>query len=212
MATSRRRFLGAASAALVAGCLGGGGDTPTGTSVAPDALPAPALGADSPEVVVRAWEDFACPHCRDYNEVVLPALREEYLAGAAVRYEHHDFPIPVTQWSWPAAIAARAVQDAAGTEAFWTFTDTVYANQDDLGWSLIREAARQAGADPGTVESQARGERWRPVVAADRQAGRERGVSGTPTVFVGDEQVPPGDSWEDFYGNVAAAIDDRLSA
>lgn len=212
---TRRRFLAtaaSASTALAAGCLGSDGEGSTATGVDPDALSSPSLGAETSSVVVRAWEDFACPHCGTYNEVVLPELREAYLSSGRVRYEHHDFPIPVSQWSWPAAIAGRSVQATAGVEAFWTYASAVYADQDALGWATIRGAAGEAGADPDTVEAHARDERWRPVVEADRQAGSERGVQGTPTVFVNDAKVSTGGSWDAFYRNLAAAIDERLEA
>lgn len=210
----RRTFLGAvgATGTVLAGCLGGPGtdaETPTST-VDPDALPAPHLGGEESSVVVRVWEDFQCPHCRRYNEVVLPELREQYLSDDRVRYEHHDFPIPVGEWSWPTAGAARAVQAAAGTDAFWTFADGAYARQDDLGWSTIHELAGEAGADPETVEEQASSGQWRPVLEADKRTGRDRGVDGTPAVFVGDEEIAYGDTYDEFADNVAAAIDERL--
>jgi len=230
---TRRRVLGAIAAGTAltgSGCLGdspgspGGGtegsptdsssrDTPndTGTSpprADPDALSAPYLGARESGVVVRAWEDFGCPHCRTYNDRVKPRLEENYLSKDAVRYEHHDYPIPASEWSWPAAIAARSVQSHAGDDAFWTFLEGAFENQDSLEWSTIETLAEEAGADPETVVDEARENYWRPVVAADKTAGSDRGVSGTPTVFVDDQQVS-GSTWDEFYANIAGAIDDR---
>ncbi|MFB6171290.1 MAG: DsbA family protein [Haloarculaceae archaeon] len=214
MSATRRRVLAALATGgslLAGGCLGQGGGG-AATTAGPDALGSPYRGAEESAVVVRAWEDFACPHCREYNETVVPKLQKQYLADGTVRYEHHDFPIPVTKWSWPAAIAARSVQASAGNEAFWTFTEGAFASQNQLGWSLIRDLADRAGVDPDAVESDARQERWRPVVDSDRSAGRDRGVEGTPTVFVGDAKVPYGKSWDGFYQNIADAIERQRDA
>lgn len=222
---TRRRVLGtlAASAGLWgSGCLdsvpGNSGDetaSPTGTApettlgrADPDALSAPYLGAEESDVVVRAWEDFSCPHCRTYNERVVSQLRENYLADEVVRYEHHDYPLPVTEWSWPTAIAARGVQSRAGNDAFWTFAAGAYENQDDPGWSTIRSLAEDAGASPDAVVEEARAEYWRPVVEADKSDGSDRGVSSTPTVFVNDHLVS-GNTWPEFHENVVDAIEDR---
>lgn len=214
MAVTRRRVIETVAVGALlsgSGCLGGLGDD-SGDRADPDALPAPHRGAQESDVVVRAWEDFSCPHCRTYNERVQSRLEENYLSKEAVRYEHRDYPIPVTEWSWPTAIAARSVQSHAGTEAFWTFAAAAFENQNSLGWPMIESLAEEAGADPDTVTDEAREEYWRPVVESDKAAGGDRGVEGTPTVFVDDYQVPFGGTWDEFYGNIAGAIDDRTDA
>lgn len=216
--TGRRAVLAAGGLALAGvggawatGMFGGDSEpSPGGNSdLSADALSAPAIGPADASVVVRAWEDFQCPHCADFHEYAKPKLQEQYVSGGDVRYEQHDFPIPVGQLSWQTASAARSVQDAAGDEGFWTFVDAVYDQQSDLDYSVIRDAAEQAGADPDTVENHARDQYWRPVVEADRTAGADRGVEGTPTVFVNDTQIG-GSSLSDLYENIAAEIDAQL--
>jgi protein-disulfide isomerase len=78
-----------------------------------------------------------------------------------------------------------------------------------LGWDTIEGLADAAGAPAETVVEEAREEYWRPVVEADTEAGSDRGVGGTPTVFVNDYEVPFDESWTEFYENIAGAIDDR---
>lgn len=188
----RRSLLaGMASVGIVglAGCLGGGGpDEPTAT---PHDLPPPVAGDPDAPVTVAVYEDFSCPHCATYNREVLPALRDAYLEPGTVRYEHHDFPIPVDDWSWPAASAARAVQDRADDDAFFDYADRLYAQQDAYSLDRFAAAAEAVGVAPDPVRDAAATETYRPVVAADREAGVERGVSGTPTAFVDDEPVTP---------------------
>lgn len=201
--TRRRTILRAAGAGVAgatAGCLGilGGG----GESV--EELPTPVLGNPDADVVVTAFEDFACPHCREFSLSVVPRLESNYAAEGAIRFEHHDFPIPVTGQSWPTAIAARSVQDRRGTDAFWTFAENAYRRQSSLGMGVIRDLATQVGADPDGVERDARNEVYRPVVANDRKRGKEMGVRGTPAVFVDGE--PVGNT----YDAISSAIDARV--
>jgi len=201
--TALRAGAGLAVGAL-AGCLGvldDGEDSPDSSR----GLPTPSLGPDDPAdaaSVVAVWEDYRCPHCATFNAEVLPRARSGLIDdGPAVRLEHHDFPVPVDRWSWRVAIAARSVQERAGTAAFWTFSDRAYARQGELdGVATVREVARQAGADPEAVAADVEQERQRPVVAADRQTGRETGVEGTPTVFVDGERVASS------YGAIADAV------
>jgi protein-disulfide isomerase len=190
--TTRRRALAAlgTGAAALAGCLGGGGDTPADRV---ESLPRPTAGdADAP-VTVAAFTDFACPHCRTWNEETWPPLAGEYVDGGVVRYEHYDFPIPVHQrWSWGAAGVARAVQDRADDAAFFAVADRIYDLQGSFSEDALVEAV-DAAADVDAEAAVADGTAgvYRPVVDADRGRGRDRGVDSTPTVFVDGRAVEP---------------------
>lgn len=202
----RREFLGGlslAAATVAAGCLGGSGSG-DGTTTVSD-LPPPVLGDPDADVTVEVYEDFSCPHCATYNEEVFPQLQETYLDPGTIRYEHHDFPIPVDDWSWPVASAARAVQDRQGDETFFAYAKRLFENAGLYSMTLIADLAEEVGADPDAVRTAAEEETYRPVVEADREAGIERGVDATPTVFVDDEPVnTPG------FTTIRAAIEAEL--
>jgi protein-disulfide isomerase len=200
-ARTRRRFLAGSAAAGVAGLAGCGAlnanesapDTETpgdsGTdeerpTEAADTLPAPSLGPEDAPVTVLAFEDYACPHCREYSLEVFPEIKSEYVDSGDVYYEFHDLPIPVTEQSEPAASAARAVQDTVGVEAFWTYSKSLFENQNSLGPDTYADLAAAVGADPETVRTAAVERRYADTVQADRAAGIERGISGTPGIIV----------------------------
>lgn len=206
-APSRRDVLSMASAgavASVAGCLGGSGSTKETV----ESLPTPVQGDPDAAVTVAVFEDFACPHCRAYAVDVHPRVVTDYVDPGTIRYEHHDFPIPVhDRWSWEAPGAARAIQDTVGDEAFFSFTKRLFEDgwgSDGMAYSesLLREAADAVGGDPDTVVSAANQDRYRPVLEADREAGTDRGVRGTPAVFVNGEQLEAPD-----YQTIASAIE-----
>ncbi|QZP37644.1 DsbA family protein [Halobaculum magnesiiphilum] len=205
---TRRRTLsaiGGASVASAAGCLGGGSTSDKTVQ----SLPRPTRGDDDAAVTVAVFEDFACPHCRTFATQVYPEIESTYIEEGIVRYEHYDFPIPVDdRWSWRAPIAARAVQDSAGTGAFFEFVETLFAD----GWSegrhqytddLIGVIAGDVGADADTVRRAAADGRYRPVVEADRETGTERGVGGTPAVFVDGTPIE-----EPTYSAIESAVED----
>jgi len=203
--TARRwtalRAAGVGLAGAAAGCLGivGGGG---GRRV--EELPTPTLGPADADLVVRGFEDFVCPHCRTYSLEVFPRLRTEYVDAGRIRYEFHDFPIPLNDWSWKTAIAARSVQDRRGVEAFWPFAKGAFERQSVMDVGVIRDLATQVGADPDGVAKDVRNDVYRPVVRADRKRGEDMGVRGTPAVFVGD--TPVGNS----YDAISTAIDRQL--
>lgn len=184
---------GLAGLATLAGCLGG--PEPVETTATPHGLPPPVAGDPQASVTVAVYEDFSCPHCATFNQEVFPRLREDYLEPGTVRFEHHDFPIPVDDWSWPVASAARAVQHHAGDEAFFAYAERLFDAQGGYSLDRLASLAGAVGAPPDAVREAAAGESYRPVVATDREGGVERGVSGTPTAFVDDTKLtaPPYD-------------------
>ncbi|MFB6194468.1 MAG: DsbA family protein, partial [Halobaculum sp.] len=132
-------------------------------------------------------------------------LREEYVSDGVVRFVRHDFPIPVAEWAWPAASAVRSAQHHGGPEAALRYAETIYEHQREYDRRVLATAAREADVDPCTTIEAAIGETYRPVVEADRQRGRDRGVEGTPAVFVEGEPVVFGD--EIGYAPVRAAVE-----
>ncbi|MDT3435310.1 thioredoxin domain-containing protein [Haloarcula sp. 1CSR25-25] len=214
---TRRGLLAATvgTVGAIAGCSGGSsqsepaGQTETATPLPGQPLSTPVAGDPEADVTVAVYEDYACPHCATYAESVFPQVREDYLTDGTVRYEFYDFPIPVDETvSWQAASAARAVQDNSGAEAFFTYSKRLFANQNQLGPDTYADLTEGLDVDGETVRAAATGELYRPTVSSDREAGIDRGVQGTPTVFVDDEPV----EWSEIaYEPVRSAIEDARS-
>ncbi|MEZ3143410.1 DsbA family protein [Halobaculum sp. MBLA0143] len=215
--TTRRDWLAAVAAGgtlATAGCLGGGGGSAGGSTSygcgdggeTVSEAGQPALGPTDAAVTVQVWEDFSCPHCATWSTEHFPQLREEYLGDGQVRYEHHDFPIPVRDWAWGTASASRAVYEATDGATFFDFVKRVYEQQSDYSLQVVGDAADAAGVDPCTAVEAARGDTYRPVIEADKQTGLDTGVEGTPAVFVNGQAV----SGERTFENVAPVIDDAL--
>jgi protein-disulfide isomerase len=180
---------GAALSVAVAGCLG---DPPGASPDELDPNARPLLGSTDAPVRVTLFEDFGCPSCAQFNQNVLPGVEENHVSAGNAHILHVDYPIPVDeQWSYPVASAARAVFEEAGNDAFWSFADEMYANQDSFSMDLIERTADEI-ANVGAAARQAAEEgTYRSEANSDRDLGRDWGVNATPTVFVGDSQVEP---------------------
>ena len=198
---SRRRFLattGGGLAVALAGCLGGG----TAQLDSFDSDDRPALGDDDAPVKMAVFEDFSCPGCRQFKTQIAPAIVEEYVLGGDVQYFHADFPIPVNEtWSYAVPSAAWALFEEAGNNAFWSFATAIYQHQNSYSYDAIEDVADEV-ADAGSVaRNAAENETYRERLDEDREQGEDWGVGGTPTVFVGDEQV------DSDFESVASAIE-----
>jgi protein-disulfide isomerase len=172
----------------------------------PDLDYRPTLGDPDADVVVRAFEDFTCPHCATYELEEFPTIREEYIESGDIRYEHWDFPIPVNEtWAVPVASAARGVGDRQGNEAYFAFSSAVYESQGNYSGEAIGAAAETAGADPCAAIADTQFAAYEEALEGDRSEGVSMGLSATPTVFVNGEAVDGADA-----DSIAAAIDEAL--
>ncbi|WP_049923219.1 DsbA family protein [Halopiger djelfimassiliensis] len=235
MKRTRRAVLGTAAVGIgtVAGCLGdenrddaadsdpeapstdtGSDGSETGSSSDDDSdadaetgtpPEAPVAGDPDAAVTVTVYEDFACPHCRTFEQEVVPQLEEAYIDPGRIRYERREFPIPVhPTWSWAMASAAREVYETEGDDAYWAFTSDIYEAQT-YSYELIESVAADHGLDGTAVREAAEEETHRSTIEADKSHGESIGVEGTPTVFVdGDDLESPA------FERIADAIDSAL--
>lgn len=199
--------VGSAIAVAGTGCVGGGSSGPDSgddtITTAAEQLPTPNRGPDDAEVTVAIYKDYACPHCATFTESADPRIVEEYVDPGVVQVEHHDFPIPVDDSvSYRAANAAREVQASADDEAFFAYAKRLFENQSDLDLATYADLAESV--DGEAVRRAADGRIYRETITADREAGVDRGVQGTPAVFVDDEQLDQW-SWDRFESAVESA-------
>lgn len=221
MTPTRRGFLataGSVAALSVAGCLGSDGGNPDDGAgnggdefelPGEDVLPVPVAGDPDAGVTVMAFEDFACPHCRQYKAEVYPELKQSYIEPGEIRYEHHDFPIPVdSEWSWGIAGAARSVQDQAGDEAFWAFAERIYDHQGQYSNGVVAEVAGTVDevvdgeVEPDAVVTDVEDGTYRGDLESERERGIEAGVESTPTIVVDGRTVDP------LFDEIQSAIED----
>ncbi|WP_256687421.1 DsbA family protein [Halococcus qingdaonensis] len=189
----RRRALlgiGGLTASTLAGCLGGASSGSNGSGGSGDTLPTPVQGDPEASTTVTVFEDFACPHCQTYVLDVLPTIASQYIDPGKIRYEHYDFPV-VNDTSWRAASAARAVQKRTGAKQFFKYATALYENQSSLGPETYASLAKEMDLDGSAIRKAAENQAHESTVSANKQTGKDRGVQGTPTVFVGEETVDP---------------------
>lgn len=216
MNTTRRQLLtslgSSALIAATAGCLGSGNSSPPtpAADISPvNSLPQPTRGGEDASITVDIFSDFACPHCKDFHETVEPTLVNDYVDDGIITLRHFDFPIPVDQeQSWPAAMAARAVQDADSMNAFWTFRSNLFKNRSDLSTDLYIGLAEGTSVAEKAIRAGAEKAKYQPVVQKDKTTGQDRGVEGTPTAFVdGEKTVPSGD--QSYTDVIVSAIESK---
>jgi len=131
-------------------------------------------GAPDAPLTVVEYGDFECPYCG----AAAPVLREVVDGSAGrVRLVFRHFPLFTKH---PFALTAALAAEASG-DRFWAMHDLLFAHQDRLTDADLAGYAAEVGAGEVTGEA---AQAFRPAVEADYRSGAERGVRGTPTLFV----------------------------
>ncbi|MBM3795639.1 MAG: hypothetical protein FJW31_16640 [Acidobacteria bacterium] len=144
-------------------------------------------GSPASAVRVVVYENLQCGDCQTYRLMLDSALLPRF--GAAVAFEHRDFPLPKHNWARLAAAAARyfdSIDPAQGVQ----FRRRTLAQIKQLGvdtfLSHVSSFAAEHGQSAATALAAIGDPRWSAAVEADYQEGVARGVVKTPTVYVQD--------------------------
>lgn len=152
------------------------------------------LAVGTGPVEVEVYLDFMCPACRMFDEASRPIL-DEYLADGTVTLIYRPIAIldraTTTEYSTRSAAAAGAAADAGMIDEF---VEAMMARQPEQGTAgrsdeEIIELARGIGLDSSRFEADVRAGTYRDWATANSRAAADRGVAGTPTVFVAGSQI-----------------------
>lgn len=146
--------------------------------------PRPFLGKADSAIVVQEFSDFQCPFCKNAAPVVKD-LAAKY--GDGVKFEYHYFPL--TRLHANAMNAALAAECANDQSKFWEMHDKIFENQDRLTKSNLKSFAKELGLKESDFNACLDTRAYVDVVNADLEAGKGKGVQGTPTFFVNGEET-----------------------
>lgn len=168
--------------------------------------------AQAPTTLV-AFLDFECPFCaRGFQTLKL--LQQEY-GPERLRIVVKHLPLEFHLSALPAAVAAQAVRDASGNEAFFTYAERLLANQQALDASSLASLAEDVGVERSIYNEHVADEGTLQAVVHDLELARRLGVTGTPTFFVNGirlEGAQPIDSFRELIDAESAAMAERLEA
>ncbi len=159
---------------------------------------------DAPVTIVE-YSDYQCPFCQRYHETMKQVMSEY---GDKVRWVFRHFPLDsIHPQARPSAIASECVAELKGNDAFWSFSDSLFSRQSELGQPLYLELAQELGiSEKAFTDCQAGGEAEN-VVNAHYQEGLQYGVRGTPGNFINGQSLPGAVPFE----QIKAMIDQSLS-
>ena len=85
-------------------------------------------GSADAEITIFEYSDYECPFCARVH----PVLNQVVANYPNVNWVYRNLPLSFHEQAVPAARAALCIGQEKGNDAFWTFTDTLLANQSVL--------------------------------------------------------------------------------
>jgi protein-disulfide isomerase len=156
-------------------------------------------GDPNAPVTIMEFGDFECPTCASFATISEPDMRERIIDKGLANFRYFDFPLTNIH---PNSLAASlAASCAADQGKFWEMHDAIYNAQDQ--WhaqatsnprKVLDELAKQTGVDMAVYGQCYDTQKNLGRIQANKKAGDDRGVGGTPTIFIGNIQLPNGTS------------------
>ena len=139
------------------------------------------------------FSDFQCPHCKEAQPTVERLLKDYPQA----HFVSQVFPLrSIHSEAEKAAENGVCVAKIGGNDAFFKYTDAIYANQEQLtpagSAQALATAVKTAGVDDAKVNACVAEPSTKAAVDASLKLGDEVGVNQTPLLFVNGRMLPLG--------------------
>jgi protein-disulfide isomerase len=161
----------------------------------------PAKGPESAPVTIVEFSDFECPFCKRIYPT-LNQIMDDY--DGQVRLVFRQFPLNAIHPNAQKAAEASLCADEQGK--FWELHDAMFEGSGGLDAASLKSRAAEIGLDQDAFGTCLDSGRFAEQVAADLDAGRALGVSGTPALFINGRYL----SGAQPYDVITRVIDDEL--
>ncbi|WP_438434300.1 DsbA family protein [Gorillibacterium sp. sgz500922] len=178
----------------------------------------PYLGSPDAKVKVVEAADFKCPACANWTTGDMKKFKEAYIDTGKVQFFFMNYPF-IDRDSILAASAGEAVFHQSN-EAFWQFTEKLYAQQGDEKtiWAtrdFLTDFVKKnvTGIDYAKFEEDLKNDTYMLDVKKDFKTTGSMGVNGTPQFFVNGVHQPAPASGEKktTYERLTEAVDAALA-
>jgi protein-disulfide isomerase len=151
---------------------------------------APSRGSDSAQLNIVEFGDYQCPFCEKFFQDVEPQIKQGYIDTGKVKFYFLDYQFlgpdsqTLGQGAWCANDQGR----------YYDYHDYVYSHQgqENSGWATPDKvktfAANISGLDLQKFNSCLDNKKYESLVQQLTGLGQKLGVSGTPAVFIGNNQ------------------------
>ena len=155
------------------------------------------MGRKNATIIIAEFGDFMCKFCGEVHRKIEPLWRKEYIEAGKARYVFRDFISPDHPQAYPAAEASECA-DVQNRQ--WQMYDLLFSNAyTGDAWAKIEDKeklngifkkyAAEIGLNAGQFNACMSNNYFAKEIMDDISAGVIGGVSGTPTIFIGNDKT-----------------------
>jgi protein-disulfide isomerase len=167
----------------------------------------PVLGNSAAPVTIDLYEDFQCPICREWGQMVFPQLRDGAIAAGEAKLVFHG----LSSLGSESEAAVRAAYAADQQGHFWDMWAALYAHQGTTENSgafsdaNLRAMAQGLGLDLARYDTDFASSAAQAVVSAGKADGKSHAITGTPTLVIAGQQYQGISTYPDLKATIDAA-------
>ena len=140
--------------------------------------------------ILVEFSDFECPHCKEAQPIIAKLLADY----PSAHFVYQDFPLVQIHTEALKAATHGYCVAKAGNDAFFKFSDALFATQAGLtpatSDATLKDAETKAGQDPAKIAACAETAAAKDAIKASLALGEQVGVNSTPTLFVNGRGLP----------------------
>ena len=144
---------------------------------------APIKGSKDAPITVVMFTEFQCPFSKR-GKSTIEQLMKTYPNQIKLVFKH--FPLGFHE---NAMIAAEAAMAAGAQGKFWEMYDKNFDNQNKLSIDDLKIYGQELNLNMNKFNDDLENHRFKKIIDADMQKGRELGVRGTPTFFINGKKL-----------------------
>jgi len=134
-------------------------------------------GNPDAQITIIEYSDFECPFCGRFHPTLARVIEE----NKDVRWVYRHFPLTsIHSRAQRAAVASECVANLGGNDSFWSFADTLFENQRQLGDELYSSEVARLGLNEGEFQTCLSDKDVAGEVTADNNEAVQSGGRGTP--------------------------------
>jgi len=139
-------------------------------------------GAPDAPLTLIEYSDFECPFCKRFHPTAKQLVDQ---SNGQVNWVYRHYPLPFhNPGAQKQAEASECAYEQGGDEAFWKYTDALYARTKSggKGFALdkLTPLAEELGLDGKAFESCLSSDKYAGRVKEDLEEGASVGITGTP--------------------------------
>ncbi len=152
-------------------------------------------GNPNAPILIVEYSDYDCPFCKNFHET-MTRIMDEYGVGGKIAWVYRQFPLAQLHPNAERiSQAALCVGELGGNDAFWKYTDLIFAERnlnEPTNITKLPEYAVEVGVSKEDLVTCLESGKHRETVNNSLRDGAQAGIQGTPQSFVivGNQMAP----------------------